>query len=61
MALPIACYLDDYKFLKTSSDLYLFDVEGDMIRMPEHLFRELCEQGVLKAVKGGGGESGGGI
>lgn len=32
-----------------------------MIRMPEHLFRELCEQGVLKAVKGGGGESGGGI
>lgn len=48
IAPPIPAYLDDYKFLKTKGKLYLFDVGGDMIRMSEYIYKELCKEGLLK-------------
>ena len=46
----MSCYLDEFKYLKSDTNTYLFDQHGDMIKMDSHTYLKLCEEDMLKSV-----------
>jgi hypothetical protein len=47
---PVGCYLNEFKYLKSDADTYLFDQLGEMIKMNNFTFAKLCEEGLLKQI-----------
>jgi hypothetical protein len=45
---PVYCFLDEFKYLKSSQNTYLFDQMGELIKMSNFTFIKFCEEGLLK-------------
>jgi hypothetical protein len=48
ITVPAYCYLDEFKYLKSERNTYLFDKLGELINMSSTTFAKLCEEGLLK-------------